>query len=413
VDAGNAIPLPTLDHWQFYGKAQGGPSQVMGVTADRGGNVWVAGGPDGLFLLRAGADHLQQFTTADGLDAYPGVEQAPQRVFSVLSVSGGAAGEVFVGYQGVDGCEDNFFRGSPQKWIYKSGDADRVRLTASGVQVSHYDISSGPNPAASDPTYRTLGREKLCTLYRILYDPVTQTVWFGANHGVALAEVPSGTVIEHTHPSIAAYQTETSDYETLFTGDFWGLATTPQGDLWLGGTNRSALFRWGTGGRDFWASDAWIETAANQLDVWPDAVQSGSRPSTRTEDDISAFALMPNGSLYMGSFVWGLARLDPNGSLHYLCDRRSNHSCSGTGLVDGSVASLARDRWDDSLWVGHSYGGLTRLQPGGNIIPFNGLILGAALVNLPVRDIQVDPSSPTRRVLVAFQSGAIGIYTGD
>jgi hypothetical protein len=187
---------------------------------------------------------------------------------------------------------------------------------------------------------------------------------------------------------------------------------TDAGDLWLGGSNRTALFRWGSAGKRFWASDADVETKSNQLDVWPDAVASGSRPSTRTEDDVSSLAVMADGTLYVGSFARGLARVAPDGAIAYVCDRRSNPACAGTGLVDPSVTALARDRWDGSLWIGHGYGGVTRLK-GGSAVPYDGRLFGADLVRLRVLDVQVDPSSASRRVLVAFESGAVGIYTGD
>jgi hypothetical protein len=44
-------PPPPTGDWTFYGTAQGGPRYVYGVSADAGGNLWVAGGEEGLFVL--------------------------------------------------------------------------------------------------------------------------------------------------------------------------------------------------------------------------------------------------------------------------------------------------------------------------------------------------------------------------
>ena len=65
-----AIPFPTVPNWTFLGPQHGGPHDVFQVSADQGGNIWVAGGSDGLFLLRAGATRFERFTLADGLHPY-------------------------------------------------------------------------------------------------------------------------------------------------------------------------------------------------------------------------------------------------------------------------------------------------------------------------------------------------------
>src|SRR2546422_477826 len=87
-------------------------------------------------------------------------------------------------------------RGLPNPALYKSGDADRISLSGGGLAASHYDISSGPGVVPAEPR----GREKLCTVYRIVYQHGTNYVWFGANHGFALGFADSTRVIEHAHP---------------------------------------------------------------------------------------------------------------------------------------------------------------------------------------------------------------------
>src|SRR5207253_1384261 len=99
---------------------------------------------------------------ADGTpaDPHPSLAATP-----VISVAGGPAGTVFVGYQGKDHCEDAWVGDEgtdASKWgdpsVYKSGDADRVTLSGNGISVVHYDIFSGPGMVEKE----IKGREKLC-----------------------------------------------------------------------------------------------------------------------------------------------------------------------------------------------------------------------------------------------------------
>src|SRR6266478_3740955 len=66
-------------------------------------------------------------------------------------------------------------------YMYKSGDADKVTLTPTGIDVAHYDIFSGPGLVKNEPE----GREKLCTILRIVYDGKGGNLWYGGNHGFA------------------------------------------------------------------------------------------------------------------------------------------------------------------------------------------------------------------------------------
>ena len=105
-----AIQFPTSAGWSFLGPQNDGPHDVYQVTADQGGNIWVAGGEDGLFLLRPGATKFQRFTMADGLRPYgylpDGSDPVGQKYLKVIAVTGGPANTVFVGYEGLPGCED-------------------------------------------------------------------------------------------------------------------------------------------------------------------------------------------------------------------------------------------------------------------------------------------------------------------
>ncbi|TMA31038.1 MAG: hypothetical protein E6J88_04670, partial [Deltaproteobacteria bacterium] len=65
------IDFPTGNpDWQFFGPRNGGPQDVYDAAFDEGGNLWVAGGSEGLFLMKAGSDTFVKFGIADGLHPY-------------------------------------------------------------------------------------------------------------------------------------------------------------------------------------------------------------------------------------------------------------------------------------------------------------------------------------------------------
>ena len=345
------------------------------------------------------------------------------KYLKVLSVTGGPAGTVFVGYEGQSDCESNYYAGRGQKNpnIYKSGDADKVVLTPTGLHVVHYDISSGPGVVEAESG----GREKICSVLRIAWDKAHGNLWFGANHAFAWGDPDlegSSTpcdgsracsgVMEHTHPYITAK--DATGHQFRLTDAYHGVAVRPDGDVWFGGANRTTRFRFMTvkPPRDFEGARKKSETRsalANRIDVWPDKVDEVGipGPEDRVDDNVSDLALMPDGSLWAASFAWGLAHLSDSGTvLQYAL----------TTGPDRFITSLVRDPSDNSLWAGlHWGGGLTRLQ--GETVVHYGTQMGP-LADRPVWDLYVSSSGMSRRLLVAFGmderggEGGIGIYRG-
>ncbi|MFL5347413.1 MAG: DNRLRE domain-containing protein [Hyalangium sp.] len=426
--------------WTFYGTAQGGPRYVYGVSADAGGNIWVAGGEEGLFVLQQGQTQLRHFTMADGLRPYgymlDGSAPSGVKYLKVISVAGGPAGVAFVGYEGkppatgMPTCEDEWDQAyaagrTPDASVYKSGDADRVTLTATGIQVVHYDLSTGPNKVAAEPR----GREKICNILRIAYDPRTKSVWFGGNHGFAWgrADFPGyscapGTwdygcagVMEHVHPAINGYNSD-GTHLVLLTDAYYGVSVASNGDVWFGGAIRSTRFRYGTDGNNYWQAQTETEGSSyawNRYDIWPDAVAEPTPPTRaqRVDDNVSGMAVMSDQSVWVGSFGRGLAQLSSSGQrLRTL----------STELIDGHgyVSSVAGDPLDESVWAGTAWGGgLSRVR-GSTVQKYGSGVLPNALLYMRVSDIQVDRSGPSRRMLFAFQGtdsspGVIGVYTGQ
>jgi hypothetical protein len=448
-----AIPFPTVSGWTFLGPQNGGPNDVYQVSADQGGNLWVAGGADGLFLLRSGATKFERFTIADGLHPFgyltgeqakvhgvpAGVPADPGPSLSatpVIAVEGGPPGVVFVGYQGKPGCEDNWDGPGRDPANYKSGDADRVTLRADGtLSVVHYDIFSGPNVVAAEPE----GREKLCSVFRIVWNSSSNDLWFGANHGFAWGNpnyqgdptcdgqfACSGNV-EHTHPAVNGTN------NVYLTGDYRGVAPDPlTGDVWFGGLNRTTRFHWaaftGSSVDRFFGAQELTEGfndalkpprcpsaagspcyIANRIDVWPDAKGEGffPGPNDRTDDVVFGIAAMPDGSAYVGSGYLGLRHIDGFGTL--ISDETSR-------LGSNAVGDVVRDPADGSVWVANRYaGGLDRLR--GAATDHYAFNLFGTLANSGIEDVQFMGSGAARKMLVAFrQSGStpgfVAIYSG-
>ena len=373
------IIVPGADGWTFYGPDSGAPVQVWGVSSDGAGNLWVAGGEEGLFLLRAGSQQFERFTIADGLTAY--LDETGPHQQSVVSVAGGPAGVVYAGYLGhFAGNEDN-----DPPYMVKSGDADRVQLTAAGLTVQHIDLSTPPG-TSGDPDLVN-GRDRIRTVWRTLHDPVTGNVWFGGNHGVALWEAQTQMVFEHQHAAINACFPGGAC--TLLSGDWYGIALDASGDLWMGGGHRLARLQY-TSAQRFWGPVAPI------LDVWPDA-----SPTSRTDDFVQDLAVSGS-SVWVGSIPNGLAEVDGSG-IHPV----------GLSGYQSKVTALEADPRDGSLWVGLQWGGMVRLG-GGSIAAYSHPVFGVQLIDQPVWDVQSDHhgAGGARRILVAFRAGAVGIYEG-
>jgi hypothetical protein len=504
TDAGTIV-FPTPAGWQFYGPQHGGPQEVYDAAMDEGGNLWVAGGAEGLFVLRRGEGTFQKFGIADGLHPYgylngevarskgvpdgsPADPSPSLAATPVISVSGGPAGTVFVGYQGKPGCEDAWKwlcaevkctqtdsngkcthsvcskATSSATWgdpaVYKSGDADRVTLAGSGISAVHYDIFSGPDVVEGELG----GREKICTVYRIVWDKAQDKVWFGGNHGFAMGKAsyagsatcngeydgylahPDCTgVWEHSHPAISGCSTDTvggsCNNPIWLTDSYFGIGLD-RGDVWFGGYNRSTVFHYGTYGGNNTAGaglEAYYAAGANDTEWSPQG------PGYCTNHN-------PNGARFNGVPCGADNRLDiwkdnlpectgaansPACNVNYLgpSDRKDDAvsgivpegggkawvSSFANGLVlvnefgdmlgdatakllAKNVSALAGDPGDGSLWAGMRWGlGITRYNPAtGSASQLDYKVFGVALANDPIGNIQVWGAGPARKMVVSF-----------
>jgi hypothetical protein len=257
-------------------------------------------------------------------------------------------------------------------------------------------------------------------------------VWFGGNHGFAWGDATyagdpacngawacSG-LIEHSHPGFNGYFDDTTDNCCAYVSeDYHGVAVNPQThDVWFGGVNRSTDFEFGTLG-GFWGAQSWTETPAmlgspsDHIDIWPDQVPEWETPRPSQEqpaDNVSAMALMPDGSVWAASYAWGLGHIRADGDAGYVVDAYVKDE-----LASPNVSALAFD--GTSLWIGQRWlGGVDRLT-NGQVTHYDTSYFGPGLGQNPIADIQIEPLSPGRLVLVGFQSGptvpaGIGVYNG-
>ena len=487
------VIFPTTANWDFYGPQNGGPQDVLDVAMDEGGNLWVAGGKEGLFLMRADSSGklsrtFEKFGIDDGLHPYgwlngetaqamgvpdgtpsdpnPSLDATP-----VISLAGGPAGTVFVGYQGkhldnVYDCESEW-KGDqwkpPAQWgdpaIYKSGDADRVTLTATGISVVHYDIFSGPGMVPLE----LKGREKLCKIRRLAWDKEKNLIWFGGNHGFAVGQadavnVPTcngirscSQILEHSHPAFNGcfidYDPVTGSCPQIvwLTDSYFGVAIDPAShDMWMGGSIRTTLFHIATRGGDFFAANEEQAQAApagmaHRWDLWPDQVPEydttrnavnyvmplqrstpgATKPDKALDDLVSAIVALGDGTAWVSSFTHGLIRIDSSGNR--LEDATAR-------LTSPKISSLALDV-DGSLWAGMNWVlGISRINvpvtdATGTVtyvtVNYRDETFGMTLANAPVANVRmgIPGDGATRRMLVGFRAtkdytGAVAIYKG-
>jgi len=440
--------------WRFYREAEGAPRDVYGASLDEGGNLWVAGGEEGLFLLRDGGTTFERFGMEHGLQPYglwKGKVPTGPKKLKVISVTGGPAGMAFVGYEGIDGCESEFYK-DPGSFedpnIFKSGDMDRVELQPNGgLRVIHYDIHS---PMHSVPGYGH--REKVCTVFRIVWDKQRDYLWIGGNHGFIWAEASwqggaecqseeiraaslwvhtaedtgeqeerqrcKNGIMEHMHPSIFTPPNSASPKGSLIAGNVKGIALRPDGDVWVGTAIRTTRFKFMTnikGPYDFEQARKQTDyrsQRANRIDVWPDAISesdpgfNGYTSEMRKDDEVSGLVRMSDGTVWVSSSVWGLAVMDDTGQVL----RRFFQ-----GTSDADLTALGRDTYDESLWMGQQSGGLARLRAN-MLLRYDDAL--DELSSNPVSDIQFSGTGPSRTLVVGFRSrggrpGGVGLFTGE
>jgi hypothetical protein len=160
-------------------------------------------------------------------------------------------------------------------------------------------------------------------------------------------------VWEHDHPAINAWTGSGATKRNAYlTGNSTAIAIDPTtGDPWAANETRLASKR-GYGARpDGWDVPMWPpwlpeDEIGSHLDVWPDKRFDDPYDFDALDpswmDATSSVAFCDDGTLWIASWLHGLARRGPDGTLSYV-------SLPGYG---NSASAVACDPSDGSLWVG-------------------------------------------------------------
>jgi hypothetical protein len=441
-----AAPPPVhplvVGHWTYFGTGQALSPDVHDVSADEGGNVYVAGG-DALYAKRKDEENFHRFDGASGgltqncndpkymNSDFP---QSPFTLCPVISVAGAAPGKAFVGLKGF-GIEAELQNGA--NWTLHTGGADLVSFDGTTAHTDrHVYVASPPHVvcgtngesfvttcAATDPWWNN-GRRLFRQVMRIVVNhdassPMYGDAWMGGNHATFAALLANAqargyrdpaagwgpdwkdatNVWEHVHPAIYGIQGE------FLVGETHALSIDPRsGQVWGSNGIRTAYV---TGyGADLSSPQWWMgpifydPTAAttadrykSYYDLWPDSGDPWSGP---TNDWVHSVSHCMDGTLWVGSLTHGLARIDPSGAVAYVPFPDASYG--------NAVTTVACDPSDASVWIGLGAGGLVRLKDG----TFQRLTVAGApgFAGQPVANIQVDRWSGGARVMY-FAFGAV------
>jgi hypothetical protein len=423
----------------FYSTDQGIQGEVSDVSADEGGNVYVAAGSMVYAKARADQDFRaidpQAALTANCWDASQIANKAPPgppRVCPVISVAGAAPGHAVLGLKGV-GVDYDY----DAPWALDSGGADLVSFDGTTLRKERHVLLASPpgvicehwaNPPANtecletwiDSTWMS-GRKKMRQVRHIVVNHDRSQavsygdVFFGATHGsigilAAHPEQRGGWidytkgdpawadtkgVWEHEHPALTNAQGQ------FLTGESQALAMDPRTHTpWFANEVRTAsLPGYATMSHPSW--NGWwgdLDPVRPFVSFWGDAADATSW------DYVTGLSFCDDGTLWVSSSRHGLKRVGPDGAWTQV-------DLPGYG---NDASAVACDPSDGSVWVGYGWGGFGRWKGGWQAIwPKD----GPAFARNPVASIQIDRWSSPRVVYIAQLAGfgvpgGVTVYSG-
>ncbi len=443
----NVTPPPDpnpvkVGDWTYYGTAQGLSGDVQDVSADEGGNVYVAGG-DALYVKRRQDERFLRFDSSnagltvncnDPAEIDLPVPTKPFYQCRIIAVAGAAPGRAIIGFEGFG--QESILSG--WDWVLDSGGADVVAFgpeTGTLLRTRHVLIGSPPHVICAagetitgscdpDDWAWAQGRRLVHQVRRIVVNHDESSLmygdaWMGGHHGtfsVLLYDAAARGYVdktvgyplyadakdvwEHLHPVVVP----PSHPDWFIDGEGWALSIDPRDGIpWGSNEYRTA---WVVGyGPDLtyvqWGLAPWSPTE-QYLDIWPDPTPDDTWSQF---DAVHSLSHCPDGTLWIGSLQHGLARMAPDGSISHL-----DVPAAGNG-----VSAVACDPTDSSLWIGLGQGGVVRLRNGVfERVDANGL---PSFASHPVQSIQIDRWSSPRVVYFAFvatagAAGGVASYDG-
>jgi hypothetical protein len=346
------------------------PAPILDASPDDAQNLWAAS-QDTLFLLRAGHP-VKKFTAADGLHIGPFTDPSNHpNVTSITALAGGHGNQVFVGYYGYE--SDTPFSDSEQQ--KELGNADKVGFDPSSgaLTITRYLFRC-------DYEHDSCWENRSPRRMVFAHDGTARGhLFIGFNHGVS--HVFDDSFGDHVHPETWYHYPDGTTVEHI--GEYYGLAITREGNLWMAGRYGVGLQPWNpvphfdwVNGTFIWAFTVW--TADHSMDTGPGY-----------EENDSGIAVAPDGTVYISSFTKGLVAWQP-ASNNYM-------TLQAVHGAPSSIQDLAADA-DGTLWLIDDSHNLLRFNPStGNLRSWPGV----ANANRIVIDATVVP----RAVWVATDGG--------
>lgn len=436
-DPGSVVQPPVrVGYWTYHGVSQGISPKVHDVSADEGGNVYVAAG-DAVFAKARSDEQFLRFDAGnaglstkcnDPADIFVQFPPNPFVLCPVISVAGAAPGKALIGFDGFGYEADDGV-----DWALDTGGVDvvafdpvaktmnrtrHVRTGAPPHVVCDYGheqwVDTCEPPEGAEPLESTLwwdwGRRLFRRVNRIAVNHDASTLmygdaWMGGGHAT-LAVLLNNTELrnwedttagldpmwadmkdfwEHHHPIVEGKLPDGTVHSHF--GEGYAMSIDPRNGMpWASNGLRTAtILGYGVDltNRRFgmWARD-----------LWPD----GDDPypvDDEADDSVRSLSHCADGTLWAGSLRHGLARIDRSGAISH--QPLPNH--------EGAL-SVACDWSDGSLWIGVASGGVLRRRGG----TFESIAVeGApAFASQPVKNIQIDRWSDGGRV-VYFAFGAV------
>jgi len=350
---------------------------IVDSSPDDAQNLWAIS-RTGLYLRRPGEASFRKFTAADGLHITPFTDANGQsNQTSPTAMAGGRGNEVYVGYYGYETNGDPFMDTQAQKEL---GNADRVTVDANGtLTVTRYLFRCDYSPGSGcwedrSPRHMIYAHEGIAAGH----------LFIGFNHGVS--HVFNDQMGDHVHPEVWYHYADGHVTEKI--GEFFGLALTTDGDLWMAGRYGAGLQPWNPTPHFAWVDGHMkyaftVQNPGHSLDV----------PADYREDN-SAVAITPNGTTYFASFtngLWAWPHAGPNyGTIQQVMNP----------ALPSQIMDMTADL-DGTLWLIDGDGRLLRLDPASGIVS---VFAGVSSARRIVIDRTVTP-----RALYVSMSGGLAV----